>query len=149
MTAELDEHPAQGRFAVWRRRRECTAGKSRGPHKAIFFFGTDAKGREYVGTNDVMSGPSPLDTYANNPSQVEPSGLLSGKFREAPALPAGSKRISSPIPGARSQATPCAASTDNVVSPRVLLIEICPRHTRHLGAERAINGKSLIAGIPL
>jgi hypothetical protein len=27
------------------------AGKSRGPHKAIFFFGTDAKGREYVGTS--------------------------------------------------------------------------------------------------
>jgi hypothetical protein len=62
------------------------AGKSSGPHKAIFFFGTDAKGKEYVGTNDVISGPSPLDIYANKPSLVEPSGLLLGKFREAPAV---------------------------------------------------------------
>lgn len=60
--------------------------QSSGPHRAIFFFGKDAKGNEYVATNDVISGPSPLDYVANNPSEMEPSGLLLGKVREAPVM---------------------------------------------------------------
>jgi len=61
-------------------------GKSSGPHKAIFFFGTDSKGKEYVATNDVISGPSPLDNAINFPSDFDPSGLLLNKVRETPIV---------------------------------------------------------------
>lgn len=61
-------------------------GKSSGPHKAIVFFGTDSKGKECAAWNDLISGPSPLDNFANNLSIGEPSGLLLGKFREAPVV---------------------------------------------------------------
>jgi hypothetical protein len=61
-------------------------GQSSGPHKAIFFFGKDAKGKEYLAPNDIISGPSPLDFVANNPTEMEPTGLLLGAIREAPVM---------------------------------------------------------------
>lgn len=58
-------------------------GKSSGPHRAIFFFGNDIKGREYVAENDLISGGElGYALYPNN----DPSGLLLGKIREAPIV---------------------------------------------------------------
>ena len=59
-------------------------GRSTGPHKAIFFFGHDAHGKEFVSGNDFKSGASPLYYFSNHP--LELSGLLLGKLRETPAV---------------------------------------------------------------
>jgi hypothetical protein len=61
-------------------------GKSTGPHKAIFFFGTDAKGKEFVAGNDLISGSGVLNFIANDPGQTDPSGLLMNKLRESPIM---------------------------------------------------------------
>jgi hypothetical protein len=58
-------------------------GKSSGPYKAIFFFGTDAEGNEYVALNDLVS-EGPLGYMVNR--RIDQSGLLLGKIREAPAI---------------------------------------------------------------
>lgn len=59
-------------------------GKSTGPHKAIFFFGTDSKGKEVVAQNDLLSGPSPLWNVRDNSSY--PAGLLQSKLRDVPVV---------------------------------------------------------------
>jgi hypothetical protein len=59
-------------------------GKSTGPHKAIFFFGTDPRGKQFVSGNDLMSGTDALYYFANHPIKL--SGLMLGKLRETPAV---------------------------------------------------------------
>lgn len=61
-------------------------GKSSGPHKAIFFFGTDVKGKEYLAVNDPISSQGSLANVANNPAETEPTGLLMNKLRETPII---------------------------------------------------------------
>ena len=58
-------------------------GRSAGPYKAIFFFGTDAHDQEFVAINDLVS-ERPLWYMVNTP--IDQSGLLLGKIREAPAV---------------------------------------------------------------
>jgi len=59
-------------------------GKSTGPQRAIFFFGTDVHGNEFVAENDLASGENSLGYVLNDHPDL--SGLLLGKIREAPAV---------------------------------------------------------------
>lgn len=59
-------------------------GRSTGPHKAIFLFGTDGKGKEVVAQNDLLSGPTPLWNVRQQPSY--PEGLLRSKIRDVPVV---------------------------------------------------------------
>jgi hypothetical protein len=59
-------------------------GKSTGPHKAIFFFGTDAKGKEVVAQNDLLSGPMALWDVPQK--QAYPAGLLRSRMRDVPVV---------------------------------------------------------------
>jgi hypothetical protein len=59
-------------------------GKSTGPHQAIFFFGTDAKGHAVVAINDLLSGPQAL--WQMFDQNTYPTGLLSSKLRETPVV---------------------------------------------------------------
>lgn len=58
-------------------------GQSSGPYKAIFFFGTDAKGNEYIAINDLVA-QQPLWYMVNQ--RIDESGLLLGKIRESPVV---------------------------------------------------------------
>ena len=55
-------------------------GKSTGPHKAIFLFGTDTKGNEVIAQNDLISGGQVLWDSLKQPSY--PAGLLQSRLRE-------------------------------------------------------------------
>lgn len=59
-------------------------GRSTGPHKAIFFFGTDSTGKQFVSGNDLESGTTALYYFANHPAEL--SGLMLGKLREMPVV---------------------------------------------------------------
>ena len=59
-------------------------GQMSGPHKAIFFFGTDPRGNEFVAANDLITGENPLWPILNG--HVNLSGLLLGKVRETPVV---------------------------------------------------------------
>ncbi len=59
-------------------------GKSTGPHKAIFLFGTDDNGKEVVVPNDLISGPQPIWDVLSKPAY--PAGLLLTEFRDVPVV---------------------------------------------------------------
>jgi len=59
-------------------------GKSTGPHKAIFFFGKDDKGKEAVAQNDLLSAPMALWDVPQRPAY--PAGLLQSRMREMPVV---------------------------------------------------------------
>lgn len=59
-------------------------GKSTGPHRAIFFFGKDTHGIEFVAENDLSSGQNDVQYFLNHRADLD--GLLLGKIREAPIV---------------------------------------------------------------
>jgi hypothetical protein len=61
-------------------------GKSGGPHRAIFFFGRDANGKEIVAPNDMISGPGILYNIRDIP--VYPGAFLSSDVRDVPVVSA-------------------------------------------------------------
>lgn len=60
--------------------------KSSGTHRAIFFFGRDANGREAVAPNDIISGPGILYNIRDTP--VYPGAFLSSDLRDVPVVSA-------------------------------------------------------------
>jgi len=61
-------------------------GKSSGPHRAIFFFGHDADGKEVVAPNDMISGPGILYNIRDIPAY--PGAFLSSDVRDVPVVSA-------------------------------------------------------------
>lgn len=59
-------------------------GKSSGPHRAIFFFGSDANGKEVVAPNDMISGPGILYNIRDIPAY--PGAFLSSNVRDVPVI---------------------------------------------------------------
>jgi hypothetical protein len=59
-------------------------GRTTGPHKAIFFFGSDPRGNEVIAINDMMSGSQALWDSVSKPTY--PAGLLSSKLRDTPIV---------------------------------------------------------------
>lgn len=59
-------------------------GRSTGPHKAIFLFGTDAHGNKFIVPNDLLSGGQALADLLMKPTY--PSGLLQSRMREIPMI---------------------------------------------------------------
>jgi hypothetical protein len=59
-------------------------GHSSGPHKAIFFFGTDSHGMESIALNDLISGVQPL--WDGIQSTQYPTGLLRSSLRDTPTV---------------------------------------------------------------
>jgi len=57
---------------------------STGPHKAIFFFGTDSHGVESVALNDLTSGVQPL--WDAIQTTQYPTGLLQSSLRDTPTV---------------------------------------------------------------
>jgi hypothetical protein len=58
-------------------------GQSTGPHKALWLFGTDSHGKEFVAENDLISGTgTKLSSILAAP--MYPAGLLQTKLRENP-----------------------------------------------------------------
>ena len=58
-------------------------GKSTAPHKALWLFGTDSHGKQFVAENDLISGTgTKLSSILAAPEY--PSGLLQTKLRENP-----------------------------------------------------------------
>lgn len=55
-------------------------GKETGPHKAVFFFGHDAKGNEVVAPEDELSGDQGLWFVLQN-QELFPTGLLASTMR--------------------------------------------------------------------
>jgi hypothetical protein len=79
------------------------AGQSTGTHKAIFFFGTDPNGKEYVAVNDLLSGTQALWAALQKP--MYPTGLLSSNLRELPAVAGWLRSNEMPV------ASSCAAGS--------------------------------------
>jgi hypothetical protein len=61
-------------------------GKSSGPHRAIFFSGRDANGKEVVAPNDMISGPGILYNIRDIPAY--PGAFLSSDVRDVPVVAA-------------------------------------------------------------
>lgn len=59
-------------------------GKSTGPHKAIFLFGTDTTGNEVIAQNDLISGSQVLWDSLKQP--YYPAGLLQSRLRETAVI---------------------------------------------------------------
>jgi hypothetical protein len=59
-------------------------GKSTGPHKALFLFGFNPKGKEIVAPQDLFSGDQGLWQVLAEP--VYPDQLLTSPLRESPAI---------------------------------------------------------------
>jgi hypothetical protein len=59
-------------------------GKSTGPHKALFLFGYNAKGKEVVAPQDLFSGDQGLWYVVKE--RVYPDQLLTSPLRESPAI---------------------------------------------------------------
>jgi hypothetical protein len=77
-------------------------GKSSGPHKALFLFGADAKGKPVVVPSDMITATQMIWSILRNPT--DPQGLLLSIVREQPVMrdwlssnimPAGSCSVTS------------------------------------------------------
>jgi len=55
-------------------------GKSTGPHKAIYLFGTDSHGKEFVAENDLISGAS-AGMWRILSTPTYPEGFLQSRLR--------------------------------------------------------------------
>jgi hypothetical protein len=58
--------------------------QSTGPHRAIFFFGHDANGKQVVAPNDPISGPGILFNVLDVPSY--PAAFLTTNIRDVPVV---------------------------------------------------------------
>lgn len=59
-------------------------GKSSGPHKALFLFGTDAKGKEFVSEQDLITDHAGVWQLLATPTY--PAGFLQSPLRNTPAV---------------------------------------------------------------
>lgn len=80
-------------------------GETVGPYKAIFFFGSDAEGREAVSPQDQISDAQALYDVISHP--LYPSGLLRTHLRET-------KVVSDWLKATRNTSPSCAAGTGNL-----------------------------------
>lgn len=60
-------------------------GKTTGPHRAIFLFGVDPGGNEFVAENDLVSGTQ-IGIWHLLQTPSYPAGFLRSKLREIPAV---------------------------------------------------------------
>lgn len=60
-------------------------GKSTGPHKALYLFGTDTNGKEFVSQQDLISGGT-TGTWQLLVTPTYPAGFLQSPLRNTPAV---------------------------------------------------------------
>lgn len=81
-------------------------GKSSGPHKALYLFGTDSKGKEFVAEQDLITGGhSGMWQLLITPNY--PAGFLQSALRNTPAVSAWIRSNEMP-------ASSCDATKHNV-----------------------------------
>jgi hypothetical protein len=92
-------------------------GKSTGPHRAIFLFGTDASGKEVISPQDYITGKGMLYHVLDDPAY--PGAFLSSDKRDVPVVAAWvrSHEISAPSCSAAAVKTICCSGGYCGISP--------------------------------